>query len=52
MSRPGEKFMDDLKIVVGIDLVGGEDTVLAFDLEDGDGNHQVARELEGVRLGE
>jgi hypothetical protein len=48
MSRPGEIFVDDLKVVVGINLVGGEDTVLAFDLEESDRDHQVAGKLEGM----
>lgn len=52
MSRPGEKLMDDLKIVIGVDLVRGQDAVLAVDLEDGDRDHQVAGELEGVGLSE
>ena len=47
MSRPREKLMDDLKIVVGVDLVRGKDAVFAVDFEDGDRDHEVARELEG-----
>lgn len=52
MSRPREKFMDDLKIVISVDLVGREDAVFAVDREESDRDHQVAGELEGVGLGE
>lgn len=52
MSRPREKFIDDLKIVIGVDLVRGQDAVLAVDLEDGDRDHEVAGEMEGVGLSE
>jgi hypothetical protein len=48
----GEKFVNDLEIVVSGDLVGGKDAVFAVDLEEGDRDHQVARELEGVGLSE
>ncbi len=52
MSRPGEKFVNDLQIVVSVDLGGGKDAVFAVDLEEGDRDHQVSRELEGVGLSE
>lgn len=52
MSRPGEKLVDDLKIVIGVDLVRREDAVFAVDREKSDRDHQVAGELEGVGLGE
>jgi hypothetical protein len=42
--------MDDLKIVVGVDLVRRKHAVLAVDREKGDRDHQVAGELEGVGL--
>jgi len=50
MSRPGEKFRNNLQVVVGLDLVGGEDTVLASGLEHCDRDHQVAGEVVGVGL--
>lgn len=50
MSRPGEKFCDDLKVVIGIDLVGRKDAVLVTGLEDGDWDHQIAGKLESVGL--
>ena len=52
MSRPGHVLMHDRKIVVDIDLVGRKDAVFAVDLEEGDRDHQVTGELEGVGLGE
>ncbi|WP_179869756.1 hypothetical protein [Rhizobium chutanense] len=42
--------MDDLKIVVGVDLVRGKDAVFAVDFEKGDRDHQVAGELVGMGL--
>jgi len=45
-------FEDRLDPVCIIELVAGQNAVLAVDLEEGDWNHQGARELEGVILSE
>lgn len=50
MSRPGEELVDDVKIVVSVDFFGGEDTVLAADLENRDRDHQITRELKCAGL--
>lgn len=50
MSRPGMKFIDDLEIVACVDLVRGKDAIFTADFKDGDRDHQVAGELEGVGL--
>ncbi|MGO6943608.1 hypothetical protein [Rhizobium johnstonii] len=49
MRRPGEKFMSDLKVVVGIDLVRGKDAVFTLDFKDGDRTIR-SWELEGAGL--
>ena len=50
MSRPGIKFVNDLEVVACVDLVRGKDAIFTVDFEDGDRNHQVTGELEGVGL--
>ena len=52
MSRPWEKFVYDLQIVVGVDFVGRKDAVFAVDRKQSDRDHQVTGKLEGVGLGE
>lgn len=49
MSRPGKEFMDDLKVVVGIDLGREKDAVFTVDFKDGDRTMR-ALELEGAAL--
>jgi hypothetical protein len=44
------EFMDDLKVVACVDLVGRKDAIFAVDFEDGDRDHEVAAKLEGVGL--
>jgi hypothetical protein len=44
------KFMDDLQIVIGVDLVRRKDPIFTVDLEDGDRDHKVAGELESMGL--
>ena len=48
MSSHGDIFMDDFKVLPGVDFFGGENAIFAVDFEDDDRDHQVARELEGV----
>lgn len=50
MGRPGKELMNHLEVVARVDLVGGQDTILAVDFEDGDRDHQVAGQLECVGL--
>jgi hypothetical protein len=52
MSRPGIEFRDELKIVIGVDLVRRQDAVLTVYRKDGDRDHKVAGKLEGVGLDE
>lgn len=52
MSRPREKFVDDFQVVVVVKFVAWQDAELIAGFEEGDGNHEVAGELEGVGLGE
>ncbi len=49
MSRPGKGFMDDLKVVVGIDLGRGKDAVFTVDFKDRDRTMR-SWELEGAAL--
>lgn len=44
------EFVDDRKVIIGVDLVRGKHAVFTVDFEDGDRDHQVAGELEGVGL--
>lgn len=51
--RPAwEIFVHDLKIVFVIEFVGRNDAEFAAGFEQGDRDHQVVAEVEGVRLGE
>ena len=51
--RPArEVFVHDLKIVFVIDFVGRKDAEFAARFEQGDRDHQIVAEVEGVRLGE
>ncbi|SOC48097.1 hypothetical protein SAMN05892877_13813 [Rhizobium subbaraonis] len=51
--RPArEVFMHDLKIVFVIEFVGRKDAEFVTGFEQGDRDHQVVAEVEGVRLGE
>lgn len=51
--RPArEIFVHDLKIVFVIEFVGRKDAEFVAGLEQGDGNHQIIAEVEGVRLSE
>ncbi|WP_168336773.1 hypothetical protein [Rhizobium laguerreae] len=45
----GKEFMDDLKVVVGIDLGRGKDAVFTVDFKDGDRTMR-SWELEGAAL--
>ncbi|WP_313606879.1 hypothetical protein [Rhizobium sp.] len=40
--------MHDVEVIACVDLVGGENSVLTVDYEDGYRDHQVAGKLEGV----
>lgn len=48
MSWPGHVLMHDRQIVIGVDLIGRNDAVFAVNLEEGDRDHEVTGELEGV----
>ncbi len=50
MSRPGEELVQDVEVVACVDFVTGQHAILAVDFKDGDRDHQVAGELEGVGL--
>lgn len=52
MSRPGEEFVHDLQIVFVIEFVGRKDAEFASGFEEGDRNHQIVAEVEGMGLGE
>jgi len=52
MSHPREEFVNDREVIVDVDLVRGKDAVFAVDFEDGDRDHEVTGELEGVGLSE
>lgn len=52
MKPAGEIFMHDLKIVFVIEFVGRKDAEFVAGFEQGDRDHQVIAEVEGVRLGE
>ena len=52
MRPTREVFVHDLKIVFVIELVGREDAEFVAGSEQGDWDHQVVAEVEGVRLGE
>lgn len=44
--------MHDLKIVFVIEFVGRKDAEFTARFEQGDGNHRIVAEVEGVRLSE
>ena len=50
VSRPGKEFVHDIEVVACIDFVRGQDAIFAVDFEDGDRDHQVTGELEGMGL--
>lgn len=52
VSRPRMEHMNDRKVIIGVDLVRGQHAVFYVDFEDGDRDHEVAGELEGVGLSE
>lgn len=52
MRPAGEILVHDLKIVFVIEFVGRKDAEFVAGFEQGDRNHQIIAEVEGVRLGE